>query len=319
MKKNFIHFVEQLHYHSDCFREHQLCALLESNDIKTLKDSGFLKRGGDLKEILCKSCDNDHFLPVRVEDGKSYYLCPYEDTARNYLTLHDIATWNFDTESFLQQLSFKLEIEANIEKMEVQDMWQIGSFSKDDTRHNCYYYKGKRFNEALDFIQDQPPQMRRYVIFTNKQETASSLTSSHNWLPIEIKELVELKNGRLIFNKKYFNDFLIHGFRSVFFNPKNGDLTVNGRPISRITPTSPEYYFAELLWKNFNEPVSHKKIEAYIYEKTKKTYVDTAGNLCYKQKKKIKSTSEEPKLIDEIFQTTTDLDGNNAFIMRNPS
>lgn len=318
MQKSLSSFIEQLHHYPDYLLEGQLKNSLEETGIKALKDLGLLKRGDDLKEILCNSCENDHFLPVGVEDGRLYYLCPYEDTARNYLASGDVATWNFDIEAFLQQLSLKLGIDASIEKMGVQGLWQIGGFSKDDTRHECYYYQGKRFSEVIAFIKNQPSLMRRYVIFTNKQEV-STIETSHSLLLIEVKDLIYLKNHRLIFNKKLFDKFLINGFRSVIFDEKNGDLIVNGKRIVVVSPATTEYYFADFLWKNFNEPVAHKKIESYIYEKTKKSYADLAGKLCHKQKKKIKEVSEEPTIIDEIFQTTTDLDGNNAYIMRNPS
>lgn len=319
MKKSFTSLIKAIHHYPDYIQDRHLGYLLHDADRGSLEDLAVLKRGSDLKEVLCQSCDEDHFLEVRVEDGKIYCFCPQSDIDRNYLEPHEVKTWCFEVEIFLQKLAHQLDIDDHVEKLEVQNMWQVGGFSKDDTRYNCYYYQGKYFEEALAFIQRQPSHMRRYIIFMNKEEIPSSLETEHELLFIEVNELTELKGKQLVFNKKHFNELLIHGFRSVFFNPKNGDLIVNGRPISRITPASPEYYFTELLWKNFNEPVSHKKIESYIFEKTKKEYSDTAGNLCYKQKKKIKETSEESKIIDEIFQTTNDLNGDNAFIMRSPS
>ena len=287
-------------------------------DIKSLEGLAVLKQGSDLKEVPCQSCDEDHFLEVRVEGEKIYCFCPQSDITRNYLEPHEVRTWCFDVETFLQKMAHQLDIDDNVEKLEVQSMWQIGGFSKEDTRYNCYYYQGKKIDEVMAYIHRQPSPMRRYIIFTNKQETMSSLETDHSLLCIEIKELVELKNKQLVFNKKLFSEFLINGFRSVFFNPKNGDLIVNGKIIAKINPASPEYYFAEILWKNFNEPVAHKKIESYMYQKTKKAYADLAGKLCHKQKKRIKDISEEPKIIDEIFDTTTDHDGENAYIMRNP-
>ncbi len=317
MKKDFTYFLGQLHNYQDCFQECHLGNLLEDKDIKDLKDLGILCRGSDLKEILCKSCDNDHFLPVKVEDGKAYYLCPYEDTARNYLSLQEVTTWNFDNEAFLQQLSLKLKIEANIEKMNVDGLWQIGGFSKDDTRHNCYYYHGRNFDDALGFIKKLPSDLRRYVIFTSKQEI-STLESAHELLLVELKELVSFKKAKLIFDTQYFDASLINGFRNVIFSTKNGDLIVNGQTIATVTPSTAEYNFVELLWGNFNEPVSHQRIKGHIYKKTGKEYEDDAQKLSHKQKNKIKNDSNKPAIIDEIFKTTKDSDGNNAYIMRNP-
>jgi len=317
MQKTISQFIERIHLYQDYFLENQLTNTLEEVDIKALKDLGLLKRGDDLKEIPCQNCDDAHFLQVRVRDGKMYCVCLYEDTDCNYLTSEDVATWNFDVETFLNQLGVKLGIETNVEKMKVQGLWQIGGFSKDSTRHNCYYYQGKQFEEAMAFIKKQPISMRRYVIFTNKQEV--SMLETHSLLLIEVKELLSLKKKGFVFDKNLFDEYLINGFRNVIFTPKNGELIVNGRPISLITPSNPEYYFVNILWKNFNEPISHQKIKNYIYEKTGKDYEDDPQKLSHKQKSKIKGESSDPKLIDEIFQTTKDSDGNNSYIMLNPS
>lgn len=317
MQKSISLFIERIHHYQDYFLENQLTNNLEIAEVETLKTLGLLKRGADLKEISCKSCDNSHFLPVRVSDGKMYCFCPHEDTERNYLSSEDVATWNFDVEAFLNQLSLKLGIEANVERMAIQGLWQIGGFSKDGTRHNCFYYQGNNFEEALAFIGKQPSSMRRYVIFTNKQEV--SILETHSLLLIEVKELIGLKNKRLSFNKKLFEEYLINGFRSVIFTPENGDLIVNGKRIATINPASPEYYFLEILWKYFNEPVAHKRIEKYIYEKTGKEYADSAGKLCHKQKGEIKKASTEKKVVDQIFQTTTDLNGDHAYVIKNPA
>lgn len=317
MQKSLARFIEQIHHYPDYLLETQLKNLLEDKDVKSLKELSFLKQGSDLKEILCKSCDDDHFLLIKVDNGKPYYLCSQEDTGRNYLCPEEISTWKVDIEALLQQLSLKLNIETSIEKMQVEGLWQIGGFSKDDTRHDCYYYQGKNFQEVLDFIKQLPSTLKRYVIFTAKQET-STLESAHELLLLGLKDLMSLKT-KLTFNEKLFNEFLIHGFRSVIFQTKNGDLIVNGQTIANVTPSTPEYCFVELLWKNFNEPVSHQKIKAYIYKKTGKEYEDDSQKLSHKQKSKVKTDSKNPSLIDEIFQTTKDFAEENAYIMKNPA
>ncbi len=319
MKKSLITFIEALHHYPDHFQERQLQCFLEDSEIELLKNLGILKQGSDLKEITCQSCDDDHFLDVQVENEKPYSFCPASDIARNYIDPQELTTWHFDVEKFLQTMALKLGMEDRVEKLDIPHLWQIGGFAHDDTRYHCYYYQGRKFNEALDFLEQQPHAMRRYVIFVNQRVLVLSQVTNQNLVWTEMNGYAELKGKQLVFNKKLFQEFLINGFRSVLFDRKNGDLTVNGRPICSIIPSSPEYYFAEILWKNFNEPVSHQKIVNYIYEKTRKEYADTTGKLCHKLKKKIKDAAEEAQIIDEIFKTTTDLNGENAYIMRNPS
>lgn len=317
--KSFSRFLENIHYYPDYFLESQLQAVLLDADITLLKNMGLLQQGSDIKEIPCQSCDDDHFLAVKVEKGKLYYFCPQSDISRNYLDPGEVRTWQFNVEGFLQMLALQLHIDGNVEKLEVKGMWQIGGFSKDDARYNCYYFQGRNFHEALAFIERQPSHMRRYILFTNQGNFIAPLTSGHSFLCIEITELIEVKSKHLSFKKKLFDEFLITGFRSVLFNSKNGDLTVNGKPIASITPSTAEYYFTELLWKHFNEPVPHQSIKRHIYIKTGKDYDDGPQKLCHKQKNKIKKEADEPALIDQIFKTTKDYDGKNAYIMRNPS
>ena len=125
MQKSLARFIEQIHHYPDYLLETQLKNLLEDKDVKSLKELSFLKQGSDLKEILCKSCDDDHFLLIKVDNGKPYYLCSQEDTGRNYLCPEEISTWKVDIEALLQQLSLKLNIETSIEKMQVEGLWQI--------------------------------------------------------------------------------------------------------------------------------------------------------------------------------------------------
>lgn len=318
MLKSFSRFLEAIHLYPDGIRQGQLEDFLEASDAEALKEIGILKRGSDLTEMLCRSCDEDHFVEVRIKEGKLYCVCSHSDCQPSPVYPEEVAVWLFDVEAFLRVMAPKFGIEDGVEKMGIEGMWQVGSFSREETHHACYYYQGQDFANALAFIGKQRSQMRRYVLLTNRTGTSTTQLEGHAVLFIETKDLAGLKSGKLTFNKKAFDESLVHGFRSVIFDPTNGDLIANGRRIATVTPASTEYYFVKLLWQHFNEPVSHEKMARYIYEKTKKEYSESFGKLANKQKDKAKKASTDPALIDKIFDTTRDQDGKNAYIMRNP-
>lgn len=317
MPTAFARFLETASRHSDCIPENQLRGLLPLADLQTLKDMTILKRESDLMEVLCRSCDEDHFVEVRMEYGKPYCFCPYSDSQRSYLAPEDIMVWSFDMGAFLQKTASGLGVQEEVEALATQGVWQVGGFTKDDTRHACYFALGSRVQDALDFIKSQEGRMRRYVLFTIGSDALPRPLSGHAVI-LRLEELTGVKNGKLAFDRKFFDAFLVNSFRSVIFDPKSGDLAVNGKRIGTVNPSSPEYHFVELLWQNFNEPVPHGRIAAHVYEKTRKAYDETPSKLAHKLKNKIKKASDDPGMIGRIFCSARDAGGETAYVMRNP-
>ena len=172
--------------------------------------------------------------------------------------------------------------------------------------------------QAMEFIRTQPEHFRRYVIITCKQEV-TNFNLPHKLLFIELEHLVELQSGNLKFNKKVFEKYLVNGFRSVLLDEQNGDLTVNGQLIVTITPSSPEFHFAQALWGNFNLPQSHRSLVSHIYEKTRQEYADTESKTCHKMKGNIKKDAKNKEMIGQIFKATKNEKGENCYIMREPA
>jgi hypothetical protein len=200
----------------------------------------------------------------------------------------------------------------------VEGLWQVGGFSKDDTYHTCYFFCGKSFVKAMEFIRTQPVELRRYIIITCKQE-ATNFSLPHKLLFIGLEHLVDLQSGSLKFNKKVFEKHLVRGFRSVVFDERNGDLTVNGQLVATITPSTPEFHFAQALWGNFNLPQSHRSLVGHIYEKTRQEYADTESKTCHKMKGNIKKDAKNKEMIDQILKTTKNEKGEHCYIMRDPA
>ncbi len=317
MQKSFSLFLRQLHLSRNSFRESDILKSLTQDDFEELKNLDLLKRGSDSTHVICESCDDSHAIPVKY-DGKKPYAACISDSIPNYLKLSEIRRWKFDVYSFLQGMTVKLGINEEIEALEMDGLWNLGTFTKDDTRHICYFFQGKDFVKALKFIRKQPSNLRRYVVITCKQEL-NVLAMEHELLLIEVTYLVDLQSGNLKFSKKVFDDHLTSGFRNVNFDATNGDLSANGEVIVSITPSTPEFYFTELLWRKFNSPQSHQGLVNHIYKKTGKEYDDPRDKVCHKMKRKVKEGAEKSEIIDQIFKTTKDENGENSYIMKNPA
>ena len=316
MQKSFPLFLRQLHLARKSFRESDILKSLTPEDFEELKNLNLLKSSGDATHVICESCNEPHHVPVKYRDGKLYTAC-VSDSKPNFLNPSAVRRWELNIHSFLQGMTIKFGIDGSIEALEVEGLWQMGGFSKDDTHHICYFFCGKNFTKVMDFIKTQSPDFRRYVVITCKQEE-SNLNSPHELLLIEVQHLVNLQSGDLKFNKKSFEKHLVSGFRSVLFDEKNGDLTVNGQLVASITPSTPEYHFVQALWGDFNLPRSHGGLVRHIYKKTRQEYADTAGKTCHKMKRNIKKDAENKEIIDRIFKSTKTENGENGYIMKNP-
>lgn len=316
MQKSFSLFLRQLHLCRKFFKESDILKSLIQDDFEELKNLGLLKRGGDLTHVICRSCDDPHPIPVKCDGEKPYAFC-VSDSTRNYLESHEIRTWIFDAQTFLQQMAFKLGMTDQVEVLGVEGMWQVGTFTRDDTHHMCYFFCGKDFGKVVEFIEKQPANFRRYVIVTCKQESAKEV--EQELLLIEAKHLADLKSGAMQFNKKVFENQLTSGFRNVYFDEKNGDLFVNGRYITNVTLSTPEFHFTQALWGNFNLPQSHHSLVSHMYKKTRQEYADSESKICHKMKRNIKKEAEKPEIIDQILKSTKNERGENSYIMRNPT
>lgn len=316
MQRSFNAFLRNLYYCQAHHVENTFLKHLTDNQLSKLKSLELIKYAGELDEIYCQSCENDHFSPIRFKNDQHFTICPHEDHRPNIVSPEDYALWEFNIAGFLQQIANKLEIRDRVEKLSVHNMWQIGNFTNDDTLHTCYFYFGQNFSEAIDLIKKQEPNLHRYVFLTSQQESATSAVD-HDILLIEITDLIDLKVSNIHVKKQIFNKYLTSGFRNVKFNPINGDIQTNGQLIANVTPSSPEYHFANKLWQHYNEPQSHRSLDTYVFDKTRNNHNETSGKRANKLRRSIKKNAFIPEILDQIIVATKNEDGENSYIMRN--
>ncbi len=317
MKQSFETLIRKIHHYPDHFLDCDLRIYLSTNQIQVLNQAGIITRGSDLLQIPCSSCDNNHWSEVCIVNGQHYYECP-SDSEPIPVTVSDITVWQFQIEQFLLLLGARIQMKLSVEELAIDGLWQMGYFIKNDVRHCCYYYQGKNPSEVIDHIELLPRKDYRYIVFTPYPQRLEFPNSSKQILVIDIAEMVSLKAREIVINKTYWDTCLVHGFKVVEFNPSNGDLCVNGKLIASITPATAAYHFTNILWKNFNEPISNADIGLYVVNQMGKHIEDIDGNFCYKQKSAIKKSSSKPKLIKQIFETTSTPNDEIAFRMRNP-
>lgn len=308
--------LQQLHFYPDHFQDCHLRKYLSTQQIEALQNARILVPSSDLQQIICPSCDNGHFIDVYFENDEYRCRCP-EDILPNVLTKTDIATWSFEVESFLLPIAETLKLHGSVDKLLIPGLWSLGSYIREGIRHYCYYYQGKNFPAAEKWIKEQHNQYR-YIVLTNKQEICQSPSIESKFLTIPITEIVSLKHARVHIDQKSFFQQCVNGFRAVIFNPKNGELLVNGTSIAIVTPTTSEYYFVQALWELFNEPVAHETLARHIRNETNTQYSETDSKLCHKQKNAIKKASSDSDLINQVFFSNKDENGNLGYMMRNP-
>ena len=61
-----------------------------------------IKNGRPLDEIICQSCEEGHFVPVQYDEGRPYYVCPYEDAERSYISAEQLEMWQLDFEALIK-------------------------------------------------------------------------------------------------------------------------------------------------------------------------------------------------------------------------
>lgn len=322
MQKSFPSFLRQLHLSSKSLKETDVLKTLSGTDFEVLKNLGLLKRASDLTYVTCESCDDPHAIPIKCEGEASYTAC-VSDSKPNYLEPSSIRRWRVDTRNFLQRMPVKLGMKDQVEPLEVDGLWLIGTIVKDHTPHTCFFYHGRNMEAVTEFLTRQRNGSERQIVLTSSKVFPDG-DGGQGFLTFDVGLLVELKAGNLRFNKKIFEQYL-NALRLVQFDPNSGSLSVGGEPIVTIALNTPQYYFAVFLWEKFGEPQPNTEIAAHVSKsrKRRQKYDRDSNQVCYDLKSKIKLLAEgnerKQKILDEVFAPAPVKDNQNGFVMRNPN
>lgn len=318
MQKSFPLFLRQLHLNRKSFKESDILKTLSEDDFEELKNLGLLKRASDLTHVTCESCDDPHAVPVRCEDEKLFVCCE-SDSMPNYLEESVVRRWELDVSSFLQGMMLKFGMENQVESLDEEGLWLLGSVVKDDTPYTCFFYYGRNMEAVAEFLEEQRAGSECQLVITTSKVFHDG---SSDFLTCDVSLLVEFRNGSLQFNKKVFEQYL-NSLRLVQFDPQNGNLSVGGEPIAIIPLNTPQFYFADFLWEKFGEPRSNEDIRKHVSQKRRHNYDRESNQVCYDLKSKIKALvkgdDRKQRMIDEIFKTSPTKNNQNGFMMTNPT
>lgn len=319
MQKSLSSLLRQLHLSPKSLKETDILKALSETDFEVLKNLGLLKRASDLTHVTCESCDEPHTVPVKCEGETPYTAC-VSDSKPSYLEPSSIRRWKVDTLNFLQRMPVKLGIKDQVEPLEVDDLWLIGTIVKDHSLYTCFFYYGRNMEAVAEFLVRQRNGSERQIVITSSK-VFSDVDEGQGFLTFDVGLLVELKSGSLRFNKKVFEQYL-NALRIVQFDPESGCLSVGGEPIATIALKTPQYHFAAFLWENFSEPKSNDSIREYVSKKRRYNYDRDSSQFCYDLKSKIKALAKDDErkqnLLDSMFVTSPTKDNQNGFMMQNP-
>ena len=320
MQKSFPLFLRQLPLNRKSFRESDILKALTQEDFEELKNLNLLTNSGDATHVICESCDDPHSVPVKYSEGKLYTAC-VSDSKPNLLNQSAVRRWELNVRGFLQGMTSKFGIDESVEALELDELWHVGTISKDQSYYIFYFYHGKKVDDVVEFLKNKAVGFERHLVMTCKQADVTQPKGS-SVLFLDAAILVDLNGGELKFNKKMFQQYL-NAFREVQFAPENGNLRVNGELIVTIPLKTTHYYFACCLWNQFGVPIPNSKVKKYVCEKRGRSYDRDTDQFCHDQRSKIKALAKgderKEKLIASIFGTLPTQDGQNGSVMQNPT
>lgn len=275
-----------------------------------LRDNKIISEEGQLKEWFCDDCNASHTIQFQ---GKGYfYDCKGNKTS---LSKYDIQLWKFNYARLIKCLADNLELNSPTKEIISDKIWQVGKIKKDKETIDIFYNK--------DVTIPQNIAINRAVII-NPNETKQE---NEDILFLSLGDFVNLNKKGVSVDKDYFEQIVFAKFKPVIFR-NNGDLLINGRVLVSTKPTTPEYYFLECLWSDFDQPKSHEYIHEYCGKQLAKSqglekWQDSSSDqdYCNKRKSAIFSRARnkmDKDLLDQVIQKTRTQDRENAYRLTNP-
>lgn len=289
----------------------------DKKGFNTLKDLGVVERMSTAYQRLCPTCNSEYLEAHVVSASRAYTLCTQqEESGRDYFDPEELYKWLFSMSRLLNLIQTTIGIGSQTLQDHIPGLlWGLGMLRIDGIDQRIFFCRD------IDEI-DKP----RLSIFINRAESVILYTGTpHIALPDENKTLlvalsdvlVGVKNNKIDFDSKQLKKIVSEAFRQVAFIPLSGELLVRSQSLGIITPSSPEYYFLDILWRNFNKPVSHDAIFAYIKKHLHRDdYSITPAALCHKKMSAIRKLLG--KVVDTFIISTATVNGENAYQMISP-
>ena len=280
-------------------------------------ERGIFKQVDTIQTHECSACNEMH--DVLEDNGNFFYVCP--NWGKTTLNPVELVRWELDPEKLAQFVASEFRLDGKL-KVINDSLYQLGRIEIHKQAASIFLLRGdvESQKEALESQGGV-----KVVLCTNQQDlppeqNQTSYTHLIDYLDVE-KDKVKLDHDEFFF-------FVSQQLHIVHFNAENGDLSANGKLVVNVTPSSPEYYFIEMLWQDFDKPVSHQQLFRYVICKQHNLDMNddqidldqysesTPQALCNKLKSLIKTSAKSntaKQQVDQMIMTTRTTDENNAY------
>lgn len=278
-----------------------------------------------LSAITCERCWQTHeILMGDLMDDLYFYLCNSPYGGMEFVQETELRRWRFDLDRFLRLVIKQLKIKGKVQMLVPAVLWQLGTMGilGSDAPVVCLFCR-KSLPRAIEYLRQGYSQENAAILYIGEPRRVKARPPNMAYLPFD--RLLADDTTRLHLDRPAFMHWLTRVFRRVFFDAKNGDLIVDGQPISHALPASPQYFFLYCLWEQFDLPVSHEDIFTYCTRQLARRdgitewssdYLPSA--FCHTMKRILKQHSSHKEICDEIIQSTRTLDEQNAYRLTTP-
>lgn len=292
------------------FSETELQEHIGIPGLEILLAENIFSKGKSITSAFCPSCGELH--DVEISKDGNHLVCTDEHTGRVPLPNSDLITYQVEILNFLNLLTKQLKIKPKVREAVPENIWEIGIIKRDENSWMAYYCRSN-FARNISFFNGVP--FQNIVVFTNVDVPAPA--SKKVITPITLSDILKIQKDDLVWDKQAFEEFIFMRFRNLSFNSQNGDLSLHGNILGTIPVGSPEYHFINILWMNFDVPLSHQLICEHVLKKMKKKSTkSSSSDFCYQRMKIIKQ--KIGLMADKIIISEKTTKNENGYRMKNP-
>ena len=299
------------------FSEYDIDEMIDESKKQTLITADILYKTEPYKSVTCEDCLSHNVEPIFRADGRIYGMCEMEAGGRFTIKQTKLNAFCLDIEKILEIVADELNIARDVLNIQENDFWKIGTTVIFNTMFSVFYIRSGKISRYEKLLESFSITAKNFIILTNTPHTQAPKLRANSVATFSSSEIVIFKKGKFKIDSKKALSHINSQIRSVLF--ENGDIFIRGEKLGHIDLSTPEYFFVEKLWQNFNSPVSHKDLFDYCKIKlSKDDYSFTAQEFCNKRMSAIKDILKNPKRVKSIFKSEKTKNGLNGYKMKSP-
>jgi len=276
-----------------------------------LSSLSVIEHTDNLDEIECPLCFETHTTQIRKNDDGLFIVCE-NGHGKKEIKSDELMLYTLNITIFLSlYIQSLVNTKNNVVETIPNLLWHLGYFTFNGNEIPLFYINN--INE-LNYKPKSILNSLSTPILLYSDTPKIELPDNYIYIPIN-KTIKNITKKNIVLKGDLINHCIYKKLYKISFY--NGGLFVNGELIYQATIGTIEYYFIELLWKNFQTPIAYDDIAKYCQNKIGNTeYADRSPNFCHKIKTAIKKNSTKKEFVEKIFNPTKNKNGLGAYIMR---